>query len=460
VKANAAGRACPQVQSVLAKLSLCRTAALGGKAYQCDSCGDLTQRYHSCGERHCPQCSGRKRFDFADRASKLLLPKMTYYQVVFTLPCRLSQMALANRTSMAELLFQSAWKSLRKTIRKQQGYSPAAMMVLHTWNQKLLPHWHVHALVPGAGPSHAATRWQQATAPEGSPNSDGFYLVDAIDLRESFRRHAIAHLKRLRKQGKLKLQGSFAYLEDESAWKDFCNKLSSMDWVSYIQPPPTKTTSADQIIRYLTRYLTGGPISDNRIVASDKDRVTFMAREGKQTGGNPCQVPVTIPTSEFIGRWCDHIQPRQLTKTRYFGGWSNQNRESYLKACRRLLGIEPPSPVVVSEQPSQPLHCPNCEKPTLKHLGETPKPSWRELLSRRDERCPAWYVGLTKASLNPHLATECCIDDSSSGPETILESAMSPPVLQPPPARANRQLYLPNMRDVIHAAASNVLESG
>jgi hypothetical protein len=44
----------------------------------------------------------------------------------------LSQMALANRISMAELLFQSAWKSLPRSIRNEQGYSPAAMMVLDT----------------------------------------------------------------------------------------------------------------------------------------------------------------------------------------------------------------------------------------------------------------------------------------------------------------------------------------
>ena len=78
---------------------------------------------------------------------------MTYYQVVFTLPSELSEMALANRTELAELLFTSAWKALRKTIRSQQDYDPAAMMVLHTWNQRMDSHWHVHALVPGAGPS-------------------------------------------------------------------------------------------------------------------------------------------------------------------------------------------------------------------------------------------------------------------------------------------------------------------
>ena len=63
-----------------------------------------------------------------------------------------------------------------------------------------------------------------------------------------------------------------------------------------------------------------------------------MAREGVNVGGEREQVPITLSTTEFIRRWCLHIQPDQLTKTRYFGGWSNNRREKYLDRCRRLLG--------------------------------------------------------------------------------------------------------------------------
>jgi Transposase zinc-binding domain len=33
-----------------------RTAALGGPVYPCTECGDLESSYHSCKNRHCPQC--------------------------------------------------------------------------------------------------------------------------------------------------------------------------------------------------------------------------------------------------------------------------------------------------------------------------------------------------------------------------------------------------------------------
>ena len=59
-------QAVPQVQSTLAKLSLCRTPALGEHWYRCDDCQHECVVYNSCGDRHCPQCAGAKRADWID----------------------------------------------------------------------------------------------------------------------------------------------------------------------------------------------------------------------------------------------------------------------------------------------------------------------------------------------------------------------------------------------------------
>ena len=450
------------MQSTLAKLSLCRTPALGGRTYQCDRCGEVSEVFHSCGDRHCSQCAGRKRYDFAARAGQLILPKVTYYQVVFTLPSELSELALANRMELADLLFASAWKSLRKTLRVQQGYDPAAMMVLHSWNQRLQPHWHVHALVPGGGPSLTSHHWKACEAPEGAANSDGHYLVDAISLRESFRRHAIAHLKRLRRRGALKLGGKFAHLKEDAVWEAFCDQLASVDWVSFIQPPPTETSSAEQMVRYLTRYLTGGPISDRRILAADRQEVTFLAREGKQTGGERAQIPVTLSCSEFIRLWCLHIQPEQLTKTRYFGGWCNQRRAKYLQLCRQLLESPAPDPFPDSDASSStadsfrgqgeadvapledaPFRCPACDAAALQLIRETAKPRWPEVLDHLDPRCPTWYAKIGREHQCQYLLDTYGIDYEDWYLETRVESAMQS-AGEPPPL----QLYLLGMYPV------------
>jgi len=311
---------------------------------------------NSCGDRHCSQCSGSKRYDFAERAEKLLLDGVDYYQVVFTLPSELSSLALSNRESLADVLFDAAWQSLKQTIRSTKGYDPAAIMVLHTWNQKLEAHWHVHALVPGAGPAVDNSSWRTSAAPAESTNSDGFYLVKAETLRQS-----------------------------------------------YIQGPPAGSSGPGDLVRYLTRDLTGGPIGNSRIVAADEHNVTFMAREGKRQGGESKQVPITLATSEFIRRWCLHIQPDQLTKTRYFGGWSNGKRASYRQRCVTAMDalnlpptvrIERKSPA--ASEPSKAalkeLRCPHCDQPKLRVVEMVPRPSWREIFSRRSTVMPSWYA--------------------------------------------------------------------
>jgi hypothetical protein len=394
------------VQSTLAKLSLCRTTALGGRWYECDDCQRVTKIHNSCGDRHCPCCSGAKRQDFSERAEKLILDGVDYYQVVFTLPEVLSTMALANRQQIADLLFASAWKALRKTIQSEQGSDPAALMVLHSWNQKLDSHWHVHALVPGGGPDLSDGSWAAATAPViAGYDDDRAYLVDAINLRRSFRKFAIAHLQRLRKGGKLKLGGSLDHLRCDDAWNSMIEAIDEQEWVSYIEPPPHESSRPEHVVRYLTRYLTGGPISDGRILAADDEKVTFLAREGKAVGGERAQVPCTLTTTEFVRRWCLHIQPDQLTKTRSFGGWSNTRVDGYLEQCCKALdaaGVELESESAIEFGPTlgenticeaEPcrLRCEHCGSESLRMVNEIEKPSWSSVFSRRSECSPGWY---------------------------------------------------------------------
>jgi hypothetical protein len=395
----------------------------------------------------------------------LLLGGVDYYQVVFTLPSELSRLALSNRQTMADLLFGAAWKSLRKTIRQEQDYEPAAIMVLHSWNQHLDAHWHVHALVPGAGPGIKQSGWKVSRAPAEAANSDDHYLVDATSLRETYRKRAIAHLNRLRNRGQLRLEGEFADLKEDAAWDSFTAKLASTDWVSYIQPPPCESSEPNHVVRYLTRYLTGGPISDARITAADENSVTFMAREGKTPGGEEIQVPVTLPTVEFVRRWCLHIQSDQLTKTRYYGGWSNTKKENYLDRCVRqteAAGVAiaddadefPPSPSndFCGERADERdlLTCPRCEQPLLRLVNEWAKPSWKELFWRESETCPGWYADSLRAEHRRFWTAAYDEDFYDWYLETQVESAKDPD-REPPPV----QLFLAGL----HAGSSYELES-
>lgn len=122
----------PHVSSVLSKIIVCRTPILDGRVYECPQCGSRCHVYNSCTDRHCPLCAGARRADWLDKTCQLLLPGVHYFQVVFTLPDKLSSLILGNRRRLYDLLFHSAWKSLDQVLRQQGKYHPAALMVLHT----------------------------------------------------------------------------------------------------------------------------------------------------------------------------------------------------------------------------------------------------------------------------------------------------------------------------------------
>jgi hypothetical protein len=385
--------AVPQVQSTLAKLSLCRTSALGGHVYECGTCDHRAVVHNSCGDRHCPQCSGAKRRDWLDSSAKLLLPGVTYYQVVFTIPDKLSSLTLGNRKAMFDLLFHSAWQALKQTIEDEQQFEAAAVMMLHTWNQQLDAHVHVHALVPGGGPSlNKPNQWKVARPP-AHKTQHRFWLVDADNLRLAFRTAFLAGLRRLQARGELKLDGEWSHLQNAAAFEDWLQPFENMKWVTYIQAPPKPDTTPDQVLKYLARYMTGGPISDRRLLCHEHGHVTFLARKGTEAGGSNETEEVRLSGLEFVRRWAMHILPKGYTKTRRCGGYSNHHRKRYMTECRELLPTGEPTPEILPASLTdasfdaglQEYHCPKCETlltvALLASTSRTERPGWSTVMA-------------------------------------------------------------------------------
>jgi hypothetical protein len=125
-------RLASQVKNVLSRILLCRTPTLKGHLYECPECHSECNMYNSCVDRHCPLCSGARRADWLEKTQKLVLPKVTYFQVIFTLPGELSGLILGNRKPLYDLLFQTAWRALDEALRAAGQFQPAAQLVLHT----------------------------------------------------------------------------------------------------------------------------------------------------------------------------------------------------------------------------------------------------------------------------------------------------------------------------------------
>ncbi|MFK8111253.1 MAG: transposase zinc-binding domain-containing protein [Rubripirellula sp.] len=121
-----------QIKSVLSKILLCRTSILKGHVYKCTGCDSKINVYNSCGDRHCPQCGGARRADWMNKSAEVIVQDVPYFQVVFTMPDKLSALILGNRAELYSLLMQSAWRALDGELRRTARYQPAALMVLHT----------------------------------------------------------------------------------------------------------------------------------------------------------------------------------------------------------------------------------------------------------------------------------------------------------------------------------------
>ncbi len=151
-----------QRQKVCTHLLDCRTEALGGLSWQCDTCGAEQPRYHACRDRHCPQCQGRAPRVWSERQQGNLLP-VSYYHLVFTLPHRLNGWVQLHPQVLYRLLFQAVWATLKAFGQdpKRLGRELGMTAVLHTWGQTLSQHVHLHCLVPG-GALQASGHWKPA----------------------------------------------------------------------------------------------------------------------------------------------------------------------------------------------------------------------------------------------------------------------------------------------------------
>jgi hypothetical protein len=280
------------------------------------------------------RCGGPARARWLSRLTEDLLPT-PYFHLVFTLPHEFSRLALANRKEVYGLLFQAAWEALRDTAAQAQhlGAQAAAVMVLHTWGQNLEHHPHVHCVAPGGGLSFDGQRWIPSRTPR--------YFLDVFVLGERFRAKFLAGLKRLHRQGKLKLEGKLAELADPAAFLRWLLPLQEKNWVVFCEAAPTGVTGPEAVLKYLARYVAGAAIGDSRLISHENGRVLFRVKDYRQGRKRDT---LSLPGEEFVRRFCLHVLPKGLVRVRYFGFLSCSQRKRLVPQCRRLLAARLPAP--------------------------------------------------------------------------------------------------------------------
>jgi hypothetical protein len=298
-------------------LVACRTPLLGGRREACDHCGDVREIYDSCGNRHCPNCQALAQERWLQRQQADLLP-VPYFHLVFTVPAVLHPLFLGARREAFAALFAAVAETFLEVASRGLNATPGVLVVLHTWNQVLGFHPHIHCLVTGGGLRLDHAAWV-ATCQN--------FLLPARVLRRVFEAKLRQKLSQAAEKGQL------AHSLATTRRLPWLSK--STKWRIYAKAP---FAGPEQVLRYLGPYTHRIAISNARILALQNDRVSFAYLDRRNANA---RAELTLDAPEFVRRFLRHVVPKRFVRVRHYGVLANPLKAKLVPLCRRLLGRGP-----------------------------------------------------------------------------------------------------------------------
>jgi hypothetical protein len=314
----------PQQRKAMTDIEACRTAALGGHVDVCENgCGFTRISYNSCRNRNCPKCQGLKSAQWLEQRLETILPTH-YFHMVFTVPHEIIPLMLYNKKTFFNLLFRAVADSLLEFSRDWEGLRAHVgfTAILHTWNQDMQFHPHIHVVVTGGGLDKSQTKWV------ASRNN---FLVPVRALSKKFRGKFIALLKKASDENRLVLPENIPRSEAPEDIRRLTKGLFRKKWVVYSKQP---FGGPEHVFGYLGLYTHKVAISNHRLVDITDAKITFLARDNSKPGQKRS---VTLTAPEFIRRFLLHILPPRFVKIRHYGLMAPRNAKTKLELARRLI---------------------------------------------------------------------------------------------------------------------------
>ena len=338
----------------------CRTSALGGRLQRCDHCGRETPLYNSCRNRHCPKCQSLDQALWVEAQVENLIP-VPYFHQVFTLPHCLNPFFRRDPSRAFAILFEAASKTVIDVCRQHLGATPGLIAVLHTWNQILGYHPHIHIIVTGGGLSLDESGWI---------SSKPRFFLPVRKLSKVFRGKLLEALEHSLTKDRLTLPKDAGLL--------LLRRAATQEFVVYSKPP---MAGPEQVLRYLGRYTHRIAISNERIAGYQNGQVTFHYKDRKNGGARKT---ITMAGSEFVGRWLHHVVPMRFVRIRHLGLLANGVKSRRLALARTLLLASiPPDPQPHPPESwrdtylrlvgKDPLLCPTCQIGHLNVVAQIPR---------------------------------------------------------------------------------------
>ena len=309
---------------VMKRIEICRTAALGGHVEACDHCGHTRNAYNSCRDRHCPKCQTLVKEKWLNNRKAELLP-CPYFHNVFTLPHELNSLIMVNKRIMLALLFTAVKETLQVFARDPQWRIEGQLgfiSVLHTWNQKLMDHFHLHCIIPAGALSYDRKKWIDASRK---------YLSRVQSLAKEFQRRYLNKLEKAYRKNTLSFNGRAERYRDEKPFLKLLSVLWDKQWITYAKQP---FGGPEQVLEYLGRYTHRVAITNNRIIAIENGSVRFRYCDRSDDSK---EKELTVSAEEFIRRFLLHVLPCGFTKIRYYGFLAHANKKTCIELIRTLI---------------------------------------------------------------------------------------------------------------------------
>ena len=359
-------------REVLQALLTCRTPALGGALHYCPNCDHRHFRYHSCNDRHCPQCGGQDAQQWLQENAALLLPA-NYFLVTFTVPEGLRRWIRSHPRRGYDLLLAASSQALQDLAQnpKRLGATLGLLGVLHSWTRTLEYHPHVHYLVPGGGLSLDQRQW--------------------ISSRPRFLLPVKALSDRCRTLFRQALQKQMP-----EALADLPPKVWQQRWVVH----SAAAGSGQNALRYLSRYVFKTATGNRQLQLLPNGRLRWPFRHS----GTGTWRHIDLQPFEFLRRFLQHVLPAGFHRVRRFG-WLHPGGRARLKRVCALLKIPPR--LSAAEQAAW--------QPPAQSQGASPAPAPQpDALPAPTLRCPhcghtlllggQWRPGQNRHALIPNPA--------------------------------------------------------
>jgi len=300
----------------LGRLKACHDQQLGYHLLNCDSCGTDQLIANTCKGLHCPSCSYVKSEKWVE-AKRQELVDCQYFHNVFTLPHEFNTIFRYNFRIMGNIFFKAVADTLKAFAQNTgEKTKPGFMLFLHTWDQKLDLHFHIHAVIAG-GWLDSNKNWVDGTTGKGKR-----YLFNVRALQKVFRGKFIEFFNAAYDAGDIDWQDSFTRVD--------LLRLLPKEWVVYSK---SADGSVDKVIRYLGRYTHRTGLAKSRLEYAE-GKVQLACKDRKT--GQPR--PVMMTGVEFLQKFTQHFFQDSIQRVRYYGFLGNAAKKKDLKIVGKQVG--------------------------------------------------------------------------------------------------------------------------